>query len=45
MTPMGLSFWTDNRRVENTRIRKELGVKLKYPDYRSGLQAIFAAED
>lgn len=45
MTPMGLSFWTDNRRVDNTRIRKELGVKLRYPDYRAGLQAIFAEED
>lgn len=45
MSPMGLSFWTDNRRVDNTRIRKELGVKLRYPDYRAGLQAIFAEED
>jgi len=45
MTPMGLSFWTDNRRVDNTRIRDELGVKLRYPDYRAGLQAIFTEED
>ncbi len=44
MSPMGLSFWTDNRRVDNARIRKELGVKLRYPDYRAGLQAIFAEE-
>ncbi len=40
MSPMALSFWNDNRRVDNARIRSELGVKLKYPDYRSGLQQI-----
>lgn len=44
MSPMALSFWNDNRRVDNTRIRTELGVKLQYPDYRSGLQAILAEE-
>lgn len=40
MTPMGLSFWTDNRRVSNRRIRECLGVELAHPDYRSGLQAV-----
>ena len=40
MTPMGLSFWTDNRRVSNRRIREDLGVQLAHPDYRSGLQAV-----
>jgi len=40
MTPMGLSFWTDNRRVSNRRIREDLGVELVHPDYRSGLQAV-----
>ncbi len=45
MSPMALSFWNDNRRVDNTRIRTELGVKLQYPDYRSGLQAILTEED
>ncbi|MEX0693325.1 MAG: SDR family oxidoreductase [Rhodospirillales bacterium] len=44
MSPMALSFWNDNRRVDNTRIRTELGVKLQHPDYRSGLQAILAEE-
>lgn len=41
MTPMGLSFWQDNRRVSNRRIREELGVQLAYPDYRSGLLAVY----
>ena len=45
MSPMALSFWLDNRRVDNTHIRKELGVKLRHPDYRSGLQGILAEED
>lgn len=40
MTPMGLSFWQDNRRVSNRRIREELGVQLAHPDYRSGLLAV-----
>lgn len=45
MTPMALSFWNDNRRVSNAKIRESLGVRLKYPDYRSGLQAILLEED
>ncbi|XP_072052920.1 uncharacterized protein [Arachis hypogaea] len=28
------------KRVSNTRMKKELGVQLLYPDYRSGLQSI-----
>ena len=43
MTPMGLSFWHDNRRVRNDRIKSELGVRLSYPTYREGLRAL--AED
>lgn len=45
MTPMALSFWNDNRRVDNTRIREELGVRLAHPDYRSGLQEILTEEE
>jgi nucleoside-diphosphate-sugar epimerase len=44
MTPMALSFWQDNRRVDNSRIKKELAVELKYPDYRAGLKAVLEAE-
>ncbi|MEK9725956.1 MAG: SDR family NAD(P)-dependent oxidoreductase, partial [Rhodospirillaceae bacterium] len=44
MTPMGRTFWTDNRRVRNDRIKRELGVDLAYPTYREGLRAIYAAE-
>jgi nucleoside-diphosphate-sugar epimerase len=42
MTPMARSFWQDNRRVDNGRMKRELGVTLKYPDYRTGLTAIAA---
>ncbi len=44
MSPMARSFWADNRRVRNRRIREELGVALAYPDYRAGLAGILAAE-
>ena len=43
-SPMARSFWRDNRRVDNGRIARELGVRLRYPDYRAGLAAIVAAE-
>ena len=45
MSPMALSFWDDNRRVDNTRIRTELGVKLRHPNYRSGLQEILSLQE
>lgn len=44
MSAMARSFWRDNRLVDNGRIGRELGVRLRYPDYRVGLAAILAAE-
>lgn len=44
MTPMARSFYAESKRVSNKRIREELGVKLIYPDYRSGLQALLEQE-
>lgn len=38
MSAMARSFWQDDVRVANDRIRTELGVELRYPDYRAGLQ-------
>ena len=40
MTPMARSFYAESKRVDNTRIKTELGVTLLYPDYRSGLEAL-----
>jgi len=39
---MAKSFYAENKRVRNTRMRSELGVTLKFPSYREGLQAILA---
>ena len=44
MSQMALTFWQDNRRVVNARLKEVLGVELAYPDYRVGLKAIVAAE-
>jgi len=43
MTPMARSFYSANRRARIDRIKDELGVVLEYPDYRAGLDALFAA--
>ncbi len=40
LTPMGRSFYGENKRVCNDRIKKELAVDLIYPTYRQGLAAI-----
>ncbi len=45
MTPMARSFYAESKRVRNDRIKDELGVRLIYPDYRSGLRALLAAEE
>lgn len=44
LTPMAKTFWAENRRVRNSRIKQELGVELRYPDYRAGLSAVLAEE-
>ncbi|WP_299360654.1 SDR family oxidoreductase [uncultured Paracoccus sp.] len=44
MTPMARSFYADSKRVRNDLIKRDLGVRLRYPDYRSGLAAVLAAE-
>jgi nucleoside-diphosphate-sugar epimerase len=43
LSPMARSFYDDNKRVSNARIKQELGVALRYPSYRDGLPAILAA--
>jgi len=45
MSPMALSFYGESRRVRNDKLKRELGVALKYPTYREGLNALFAAGD
>ncbi len=40
LSPMARSFYADNKRVANRRIREELGIKLAYPNYRVGLNEL-----
>lgn len=43
LSEMARSFYADNKRVRNDRIKRELGVILRYPNYRIGLEALLAA--
>ena len=40
LSPMARSFYRDNKRVSNDRIKTELGVTLAWPDYRQALEAM-----
>lgn len=40
LSPMARSFYSENKRVANARMKAELGISLKYPNYREGLRAI-----
>ncbi|AUH35210.1 SDR family oxidoreductase [Paracoccus tegillarcae] len=44
MSRMARSFYAESKRVSNARIKRDLGITLRYPDYRSGLAAIRQAE-
>ncbi len=40
LPPMAQSFYEDNKRVHNAKMKRELGVILAYPSYREGLRAL-----
>ena len=42
MSPMALSFWQENRKVDNKLLCKTLGYSLIYPDFQSGLKDCFS---
>jgi nucleoside-diphosphate-sugar epimerase len=44
MSPMALSFYAECRRVRNDRLKRELGISLRYPTYREGLRALLTDE-
>ena len=44
LSPMARTFYKDNRRVRNARIKLELGVRLAFPTYREGLLALLATD-
>ena len=45
LAPITLSFYNDNKHVLNDKIKTELGVQLKYPDYKLGLEGCLRAEE
>jgi len=45
LPPMAQSFYMDNKIVLNNKIKTELGVSLKYPDYKAGLKGCLQAEE
>lgn len=45
LAPITRSFYLDNRRIKNEKIKSQLGVTLKYPDFKSGLRGCHAAEN
>jgi nucleoside-diphosphate-sugar epimerase len=40
LSPMARSFYSENKRVRNDRVKAELGVTLIHPTYREGMAAI-----
>jgi nucleoside-diphosphate-sugar epimerase len=44
LSAMARSFYDESKRVSNRRIKTELGVALRYPDYRVGLAALAQSE-
>jgi len=45
MSPMALSFYAESKRVRNDKLKRELGVQLRYPSYQEGLRALRAREE
>jgi dTDP-4-dehydrorhamnose reductase len=43
LTPLVRSFYSENRRVSNRKLKEALGVRLAYPTYRVGLEALWEA--
>lgn len=44
LSPMSASFYAENKRVSNARMKTDLGYALRHPSYREGLAAILATE-
>jgi nucleoside-diphosphate-sugar epimerase len=42
MSPLAASFYAENRRVRNDRLKQVLGVRLRHPTFREGLRALHA---
>jgi len=40
LSPMARSFYGENKRVSNARVKRELGYDFRYPNYRVALEAL-----
>ncbi len=40
LSPMATSFYKENKRIHNEKIKQDLNVQLQYPTYKEGLEAI-----
>ncbi|MCI0599395.1 MAG: SDR family oxidoreductase [Beijerinckiaceae bacterium] len=43
MSPLARSFYAENKRVSNRKLKEELGIRLAFPTYRVGLEALWEA--
>lgn len=43
MSVMARSFYAESKRVDNSKIKRALGVQLNYPDYKVGLRSLLKA--
>lgn len=44
LSPQARAFYAENRRIANGKMKRDLGIRLRYPDYRSGLRACLREE-
>ena len=40
MTPMLKSFYSNSKKVDNNKMKNDLGYKLKFPTYKEGIDYI-----
>ena len=45
VSPLARSFYEGCIRARNDKLKAALGVKLRYPNYREGLRALYQAGD
>ncbi len=43
LSPLARSFYDENKRASNRKLKEKLGLTLAFPTYREGLAALFAA--
>ena len=44
LSPMARSFYSESKRVSNAKVKRDLGITLIHPTYKSGLDAMLASD-